>query len=355
MPQPNPAAHPPAAPSPRSTDRSAAGWRAPGRPPEQVAGTPEVERLRFTTCDKDEGIDVLERVYAIRRIQVAPDGPFTMTQGACSVEGMSLERAQLAGAPMGALVDATGVVRVGQVLAGRLDFTDRTRATPGPVPFLFPVRPYACRWNDLDLLTVSLDLAAVQAHAAGLLGVDELGLRFTGAEPVSPAMARYLAGVVRAAGRDQLGNEAAMANRLLRAEAFRSLATAVLHAFPGTFLDRQAQAVEERPSPAGVRRAVAYMEEHLGEDIGLAEIAAAARMSPRGLQAAFRREVGATPMAHLRALRLEAVHADLLAAGPGAGAGVADIASRWGFVHPGRFAAAYRTRYGQNPAATLRA
>ena len=30
------------------------------------------------------------------------------------------------------------------------------------------------------------------------------------------------------------------------------------------------------------------------------------------------------------------------------------IAARWGFTHRGRFAAAYRNRYGQSPATTLR-
>ncbi|MEV0379444.1 hypothetical protein [Nonomuraea sp. NPDC050643] len=33
----------------------------------------------------------------------------------------------------------------------------------------------------------------------------------------------------------------------------------------------------------------------------------------------------------------------------------ADIAARWGFGHPGRFAALYRETYGCGPGATLRA
>ncbi|WP_363094775.1 helix-turn-helix domain-containing protein, partial [Pseudonocardia sp. 73-21] len=33
---------------------------------------------------------------------------------------------------------------------------------------------------------------------------------------------------------------------------------------------------------------------------------------------------------------------------------VADIASHWGFTHLGRFAAAYRERYGCVPSETLR-
>ncbi|MFC6258517.1 hypothetical protein ACFP5Z_15825 [Kocuria oceani] len=30
------------------------------------------------------------------------------------------------------------------------------------------------------------------------------------------------------------------------------------------------------------------------------------------------------------------------------------VAARWGFTHRGRFAAAYRDRYGRSPAVTLR-
>jgi len=37
-----------------------------------------------------------------------------------------------------------------------------------------------------------------------------------------------------------------------------------------------------------------------------------------------------------------------------AGDTVAAIAARWGFAHPGRFAAAYQQQYGTTPATTLR-
>jgi transcriptional regulator GlxA family with amidase domain len=30
------------------------------------------------------------------------------------------------------------------------------------------------------------------------------------------------------------------------------------------------------------------------------------------------------------------------------------VAARWGFGHPGRFAGAYRARYGRSPSETLR-
>lgn len=51
--------------------------------------------------------------------------------------------------------------------------------------------------------------------------------------------------------------------------------------------------------------------------------------------------------------RLERAHADLIVSETGSGVRVIDIAHRWGFSHPGRFATAYRHHYGEAPAATL--
>ena len=63
--------------------------------------------------------------------------------------------------------------------------------------------------------------------------------------------------------------------------------------------------------------------------------------------------LGLTPTEYLRRTRLAAAHADLLRADPTAGDTVREIAARWGFAHPGRFAAAYRAAYGVPPKHTL--
>ncbi|MCJ8504309.1 helix-turn-helix transcriptional regulator [Kocuria flava] len=309
-------------------------------------------RWRYEVHDAAAGAEILARIYAVRRLRIIEDDPFDLLLGVRAVEGLSLERFRLPGVVADAVTDGDGVLRIAQVLGGRLAFSEDHRVVSGPGPWLLPLGPYTPRWEDLDLLTTTLDLGAVQRHAAGLLGVDELKLRFSSASPVSPAMGEHLARAVLSAGRDELGNDEAMAQPLVRAELFRHLATAVLHTFPGTFLDRPDGASEHRAVPAAVRRAVAYMEEHLAEPIGLAEIAAAARLSPRGLQAAFRRALDTTPLAHLRLLRLEAAHVELLSADPSTST-VAGIAARWGFAHPGRFAAVYRERYGHGPAESL--
>jgi transcriptional regulator GlxA family with amidase domain len=107
-------------------------------------------------------------------------------------------------------------------------------------------------------------------------------------------------------------------------------------------------------APAVVRRASAFMDANPERPLTVAEVAAAAGVGARGLQVAFRRHVGSTPMEYLRRVRLERVHRELRAAGPGDGVTVRETARRWGFANPGRFAAEYRAVYGQPPSRTLR-
>lgn len=108
------------------------------------------------------------------------------------------------------------------------------------------------------------------------------------------------------------------------------------------------------PGRAAVSLAVEYIEHHLAEPISLGDIAAYARMSPRSIQAGFREDLGSTPIAYVRDRRLDAVRRDLLAARPGDGLSVTDIATRWCFTHPGNFSRVYRQRFGEPPSRTLR-
>ncbi|MFC7451104.1 AraC family transcriptional regulator [Rhodococcus daqingensis] len=82
------------------------------------------------------------------------------------------------------------------------------------------------------------------------------------------------------------------------------------------------------------------------------DMAEVAGVSVRRLQEGFRQYVGASPSEVLLGIRLERVHDALLAATPHDT--VTDIALRWGFTHTGRFAAAYRRRYGVAPSESLR-
>lgn len=103
--------------------------------------------------------------------------------------------------------------------------------------------------------------------------------------------------------------------------------------------------------PRIVSRVVEAMQADPGRDWSASELATEAGVGIRRLQQGFQRYLGRTPSQELLLIRLERVHADLLA---GRAASVAEAAYRWGFGHLGRFAASYRAQYGVAPSETLR-
>ncbi|WP_220032899.1 AraC family transcriptional regulator [Curtobacterium sp. MCBD17_023] len=131
-----------------------------------------------------------------------------------------------------------------------------------------------------------------------------------------------------------------------RAELNARVARVVIGTFP---VDVPATTSSER-----LRDALTYIQEHAHTVVTLADIAAAAGMSARGLQQSFNRSVGVSPLSHLRNVRLDAVHDELVRSEP-LTASVAEVARRWGFAHLGRFSGAYRDRFGELPSASLRA
>lgn len=328
--------------------------QTPGPGEDAGSAADPVRRTSFSTQDADRGIAAMSELYTGLGMRAPTDGSFELRMAAASVGPLLAHRFRLSTSASSGTGDVSGTYSVVHVLTGRLTVSTGTERLTTTLPFLLPQGLYGGRWDGLlELSTVVLDARSVEETARELLGAPAFGLRFTGSTPVSPQMTRYWLAQVRHFHRDLLPNAEALRTPLVRAEAFRSLAAALLHCFPNTFLAQPAPSESTSALPAQLRRAVAFVDEHLHEDVGLAEIAAAARMSPRGLQAAFRRELGRTPVGYLREARLDAARQDLLRADPTEGGTVAAVAARWGFAHPGRFATAYRARFGEPPGATL--
>lgn len=114
-----------------------------------------------------------------------------------------------------------------------------------------------------------------------------------------------------------------------------------------------AAADRHESSRGTVPRAIAFIDEHARDDISAADIAAAACVTPRAVQLAFRRHLGITPMGYLRQVRLEQAHRELLSARADDRT-VTRIAADWGFTNLSRFSAQYRETYGVPPSHTLR-
>jgi AraC-like DNA-binding protein len=132
----------------------------------------------------------------------------------------------------------------------------------------------------------------------------------------------------------------------------RSVIAAFLHAADHPYRDLLARRPAS-PRPATIREAVELLETEPEHHWTVTDLARRVGLTTRGLQAGFARHVGVAPMAYLRQVRLTRAHLELQVA-DAARCSVADIAGSWGFTHLGRFAAAYRERYGHPPSRTLR-
>jgi AraC-like DNA-binding protein len=227
---------------------------------------------------------------------------------------------------------------------------DRYDSTPRCAAVLNPHLPTRMTWAEgTRQVLVQIDRAALQARA------EALGLP-------APAPATFRGGIELGAGPG-----AALARLVLwlvaEADAGRPplgagaggglLAQALEEAVIAGLLDAAAPLPEARAAPPRhIRAAEAFIAANLDRPLSVAAIAAAAGTGVRALQAGFRAHRGTTPLGRWRELRLEAARAELAAGG--SGTSVTDVALRWGFDHLGRFAGAYRARFGESPRDTLR-
>jgi len=224
--------------------------------------------------------------------------------------------------------------------------------------FIYPSsQRMSARFENCEIATVQLPQDRTAAIAAAGSGLEPADLRFDSVTPVSPGTARYWQSLVAYVGRQLITPDQQAPLRcsaLLQSSALDMLAAAALKVFPNTAMTAAQAPDPGRVTPAAVRRAVAFIDEHADRDVSAADIAAAAHVTIRAIQLAFRRHLDTTPSAYLRRVRLDHAHQQLCAASPGDGVTVTEVATRWGFVSLSRFAATYRDAYGVLPSYTLR-
>ncbi|AGZ41740.1 AraC family transcriptional regulator [Actinoplanes friuliensis] len=132
-----------------------------------------------------------------------------------------------------------------------------------------------------------------------------------------------------------------------------SLVAGLLLAVPHNYRDRLERRRTTLATPRAVQRAIEVIRADPARPFTVADLAAAAGVSARSLQDSFQRHLSTSPMAYLRDVRLAWVHDELRRADPGRTT-VTEVAYSCGFLHLGRFAGLYRSRYGVPPSATLR-
>ena len=153
--------------------------------------------------------------------------------------------------------------------------------------------------------------------------------------------------------RDELDHEQSLIYQPLITEQLRSsVVSGLLLSVPHRYAEELTGPAVAGP-PRAIRRVVDAIHNEPERALSVGDLAGIGGMSARSLQEGFRRYLGCPPMAYLQQVRLTRAHETLRGADP-TQVTVAAVAHRWGFAHLGRFASAYRTRFGRSPSETLR-
>ncbi|WFU04781.1 AraC family transcriptional regulator (plasmid) [Rhizobium sp. CB3171] len=100
-------------------------------------------------------------------------------------------------------------------------------------------------------------------------------------------------------------------------------------------------------APWHVRRAIDYMHANIAEPFTMSTVADEVGVSLRTLQMGFKAFRGTSPGNYLRTIRLQAARNQLQ--DPLNEQSVHEVCTTWGFFHPGRFSAVYRSVFGESP------
>jgi AraC-like DNA-binding protein len=205
--------------------------------------------------------------------------------------------------------------------------------------------------DDCRALAVKIDRDTLETRLAQMLDAPvRTPIRFGPILDTATGAGRTWRELIRVIAADTAG----LAAHPLVATGLRdSLLTAMLLATDHQYRDRLDESRSAPAIPRAVRRAMDLIRSHPEQPLTVTELALAAGCSERSLQKGFQRYAGTSPMTYLRQIRLERVHAELIGADPSE-VTVTEVAARWGFSHQGRFAGAYRRRYGVTPSQSLR-
>jgi AraC-like DNA-binding protein len=308
--------------------------------------------MEISTRDPERALPTLEEYFPGVRM-TNPHGGFALKLVAAEVETLSVVKYRLQSPASSSSADMSDNLTFGQVESGTLGLVTTHQQVDTIAPWLFPRERVDAAWDDVIITALTVSRAAATRMARAQLGSDTATLDFLGTAPVDASHARQWASFVEYT-RSALSEETSTLDLpIVRTSAFAHLVGLMLVTFPNTATEAVQLSATPHTEPSSVRRAVVFIEQNAHLPITVEDIARESRLSIRALQYAFQRHLGTTPAAYLRRTRLDGAHHELRRADPTAGATVANIASVWGFAHPGRFATYYRETYGVSPKQTL--
>ena len=308
--------------------------------------------------DADEAHEAVSRLYLPHRMEVLERKPrFAMRLNAIRIGAVTAGYLRY-GSDVRLFTEHANDFHINIPVTGtceqRCGSAEPFRSGPDRAALFLPGYPADLRWRaDCAQLCLMIDRREVELELERRLG-RPLGrpVRFANAIDLrTPVMQSWLAVL------DLVEREAArpdgIAQHPLGAAHLQGLVIAgLLLAQPHNYSELLAATARPAPSKA-VRRAVELIEADPGRPWSAALLAAEVAVSLRTLQEGFQRSYELSPMAYLREVRLNRVHDELCSGAPET-VTITATAARWGFFHPGRFAAAYQRKFGRLPSETLR-
>lgn len=251
---------------------------------------------------------------------------------------------------------------------------------PGPLDryrLLLPLRGQALSWSDGESVVCDHRQAALMspntlsrtrsdARSTRIklsISQDSMVRRLAallGEAPVRPLVFRRKLDLGSKPGRSLAGfiawsieqfdqDDVLLDNPLMISQVEDWILTALLTQQPHSYSEAMARGGSALPRD--VKRAIDYLRAHADQAVTIEDLVSVSGVAGRTLYKHFRDFAGCSPMAYLRKLRFERVHAELQQADPRAS--VTDLALKWGFRHVGRFSVEYRRIFGESPSLTL--
>jgi AraC-like DNA-binding protein len=310
--------------------------------------------------DLDEALDLCRRFYyPVKMTPVGPMDGFRFSFRAANVGAITVGTMHYSKDLRVSLDDLAVGYNVTLSVTGRMVSTHRGVTVVGERGRAVIYQPLGASCldplpSDCRLISINIERSALESRLADVLGRTLPGPRgLAPSRDVSRGAGRSWAQLAELLAADLLGPGGGLAGSpMVSGRLAESLINGLLLAVDHPYRDELTRPERSwRPRP--LRRAIDVIHTDPAHPWGVVELARLADVSVRSLQAVFHRHTGLTPMAYLRELRLAHVHEELRRSRPDRTT-VAAVAHRWGFGHLGRFAAAYRERYGISPSVTLR-
>jgi len=316
---------------------------------------------RVATASVDEAAEQIGRIFCphdLKPLRAASPG-FSARHNCAAFDGFSINYVAYGGSVS---IDPGCLERFFLVqlpLAGSAQVRTASHdiaSAPGvTASLLSPTVPTRMTWeNDCAQLILLVERKLVEQRAAALAGRAVRPVEFDPVidlqTPTAQALQAQMEALVNlAVGVGPKRSLSPVAAADWRETLLDSLLTGQRHELSGAI---RIFAGEAETLPRALRRARDCLNAHAAEPLDLGQLADAAGIGIRALQAGFQRHFGVSISQMLLDIRLAHLNACLKTARPDAR--IIDIAFDLGFTHLGRMAGAYRAKFGETPSATLR-